>query len=82
MAGNSCICSKWPCGKYTTKLPLLGKDVRGPAQACHSSKQIEEVREGEGEEVKAEAEEEEAEEAAEEGASSSSVVLRSIRAAI
>lgn len=63
----------------------MGKEVRGPAQACHSSKQIEEGTEGEGEEeVKAEAEEEETDEAAEEWGddSSSSVVLRSKRAPI
>lgn len=30
-------CSTWPCGKYTTTFPFLGKLVRGPAQACQSS---------------------------------------------
>lgn len=30
-------CSLWPWGKYTTRLPTVGKDTRGPAQACQSS---------------------------------------------
>ena len=81
-AGKSETCSKWPCGKYTTTLPFFGKEIRGPAHACHSSKHTEdEAAATKGEELKTEADEEEPEEA-EDGASSSSVVLRSIRPAI
>lgn len=30
-------CSLWPCAKYTTRLPTVGRETRGPAQACQSS---------------------------------------------
>lgn len=30
-------CSLCPWGKYTTRVPILGRDTRGPAQACQSS---------------------------------------------
>lgn len=42
-------CSKWPWGKYTTTFPFLGSDVRGPAQACQSSKSMEDEQVGESE---------------------------------
>jgi len=31
-------CSKCPWGKYTTTFPFFGREVRGPAQACQSSR--------------------------------------------
>lgn len=30
-------CSLWPWGKYTTRLPIAGRETRGPAHACQSS---------------------------------------------
>ena len=67
-------------------LPFFGKEIKGPAQACQSSKQTEPWgRGGGGTIIAAEAEvlipeweEEDEEEIAEYGVSSSSVVLRSI----
>uniref|UniRef100_A0A0A9D9B8 Uncharacterized protein n=1 Tax=Arundo donax TaxID=35708 RepID=A0A0A9D9B8_ARUDO len=32
------MCSRWPCGRYTTTLPFRGSGATGPAHACHSSR--------------------------------------------
>jgi hypothetical protein len=30
--------ARWPCGRYTTRLPRRGSATTGPAHACHSSR--------------------------------------------
>jgi hypothetical protein len=75
-SGKSGTCSMCPCGKYTTTLFFFGSEISGPAHACHSSRHTEEA---EAEAVGAGAEHQDEAEESDDGVSSSSVVLRSIR---
>jgi hypothetical protein len=71
-----------PCGKYTTTLFFFGSEISGPAHACHSSRHTDEAEAeaaAEAEALRAGAEHHDEAEESEDGVSSSSVVLRSIR---